>query len=110
MPNIQKQTVAVKAVKQFVCRKGTEPCPTMDGDLLLQHARILQNEFPHYLIIQDFFVLFLIHCAQKEKYEENPLLPFILGNNKPFQAKKPLVLQTAEVEITFLNELFGDKI
>lgn len=54
--------------------------------------------------------MFLIHCAQKEKYEENPFLPFILGNNKPFQAKKPLVLQTAEAEITFLNKLFGDKI
>lgn len=54
------------------------------------------------------FVLFLIHCALKEKYEENSLLPSVFGNNRPFQAKKPLALQTAEVELTFLNELFGD--
>lgn len=43
-----------------------------------------------------------------EKYERNPLLPSVLENNRPFQAKKPLALQTAEVELTFLNELFGD--
>lgn len=54
------------------------------------------------------FVLVLIHCALKEKYKENSLLPSVLGNNRPFQAKKPLSLQTAEVELTFLNELFGD--
>lgn len=43
-----------------------------------------------------------------EKYEKNPLLPSVLENNRPFQAKKPLALQTAEVELTFLDELFGD--
>lgn len=41
MPNIRKQTVVVKAIKQFVHREGTEPWTTMDGDILLQRSRIL---------------------------------------------------------------------
>lgn len=52
--------------------------------------------------------LFLIQCALKEKYKENPLLLSILGNNRPFQAKKPLTLQTAAVDLTFFNELFDN--
>lgn len=41
MLNIRKQTVAVSAIKQFVHREGAEPCPTMDGDILLQRSRVL---------------------------------------------------------------------
>lgn len=40
MLNIRKQTVAVSAIKQFVHRKGAEPYPTMDGNMLLQFSRI----------------------------------------------------------------------
>lgn len=81
----------------------------MDGNALLQRSRILQNEFPHcYLTIKDFFFVVLIHCGLKEKCKKNPLLPSILGNNRPFQAEKPLTLQRAAVELTFFNELFGD--
>lgn len=98
----------MNAIKQFVHREGTPSLVLLW--MVTYYYSTLESFRMSFLTISLFricFVLFLIHCVLKEKYEEGPLLSSVLGNNGPFQAKKPLALQTAEVELTFLNELLG---